>query len=109
MGKEAIAPINASETDVAIRRLEHVRTALPELLDWFRTHPEERELWCFRLFSLEEGLRRLEAFLPEMRRSMQMHAKGQPLGPSSTKTRGSTKILEEQKKTLDAKRSKKKT
>jgi hypothetical protein len=109
MGKEAIAPINASETDVAIRRLEHVRTALPELLDWFRTHPEERELWCFRLFSLEEGLRRLEAFLPEMRRSMQMHAKGQPLGPSSTKTRGSKKILEEQKKTLDAKRSKKKT
>lgn len=88
MGKESISPINADEADVAIRRLEYLRNSLPELKEWFEKHPEVKELWCFRLFSLEEGLRRLESFLPEMRKAMQAHARGQPLGPSSTKTRG---------------------
>jgi hypothetical protein len=32
-------------------------------------------------------LKRLEAFLPEMRRAMQCHAKGVPLGPDSSKAR----------------------
>jgi hypothetical protein len=91
MGKEAIAPIRAAEADVAIRRLEYIRNALPELQEWFASHPDT-ELWCFRLFSLEEGLRRLEAFLPEMRRSMQVHAKGKALGPTSSKARKPAKI-----------------
>jgi hypothetical protein len=86
MGKEQIQSISRAEALVAIRRLAWLNQSLPELTEWFERNPDE-ELWCFRLASLEEGLKRLEAFLPEMRRAMQCHAKGVPLGPDSSKAR----------------------
>ena len=87
MGKESITSINRAEAEVAMKRLAWLNQALPELVDWFERNPNADELWCFRLFRLEEGLKRLEAFLPEMRRAMQSHAKGNPLGPNSSKAR----------------------
>ena len=87
MGKEAISPITAAEAQVALRRLEYIISALPELVDWFAANPDQQQLWCFRVASLDEGIRRLEAFVPEMRKAMLAHARGSTQGPDSTKTR----------------------
>ncbi len=109
MGKEAIAAITADEARVALRRLDYLRQALPELEEWFTKHPNEKHLWCFRLASLEEGLTRLESFLPEMRKAIQAHAKGDPFGASSSKKRKkAVPTAVEVKAKIDQRASKKK-
>ncbi|HUP81716.1 MAG TPA: hypothetical protein VM260_24400, partial [Pirellula sp.] len=58
MGKESIAPISRAEAEVARRRLAWLNQSLPELVVWF-----------------------------EMRKALQAHTRGEPLGPESSKAR----------------------
>jgi hypothetical protein len=109
MAKEPISPVIIAELELTHQRLTSVLAEIASFVDWSKKLPTDTKLWMFRKESLSEGLRRLEATLPEFKRTMHSYVIGQPLGPSSTKTRGSKKTLEEHKKTLDAKRSKKKT
>jgi hypothetical protein len=112
MPREEIGPIPKAEIDLAIARLRAFQIHLEQMQKWFIDHESEvktSELWVWRYKSLERGLVALETLPTEFMRSIHAFSRGNPQGPSSTKTRGSKKILEEHKKTLDAKRSKKKT
>jgi hypothetical protein len=116
MAKETIGPITKSEVEFAVQRLTRIADSIRLLDDWLKAHPECEELWVWRAFSLNDGLRRLESVVPEVTRAIQAHSKGVPQSPNNSKSRPTAKpkTVEEVAKMVEAhretlKKTKKKT
>jgi hypothetical protein len=116
MARETIGPITKAEVEFAVQRLTRIADSVRLLDEWLKAHPECKELWVWRAFSLNDGLRRLESVVPEITRAIQSYSKGTPQGPSSSKKRSTAKpkspaeveaIIEDHRKTV--KKTKKKT
>jgi len=90
MPAEQTKPLNAREAASYAARLQRVVDALGAAQDAIG-QAEEGELWLFRKPSLEDGLRRLEAALPESEKSVSAFNEGRPFGPDTEKGRKPSK------------------
>lgn len=93
MARESIGPVTPAEVEFALKRVESVAESLRTLDEWFKANPSEAELWIWRGFSLNDGLRRLEAIIPEVNRAIYAHATGNPQSASSSKARTTKKAV----------------
>lgn len=87
MAKETIGPLTEAEITFAVQRLARISDSLRLLESWIKSHPNCKELWVWRAFSLNDGLKRLESVVPEIGRAIHAEATGKPQGPDSTKSR----------------------
>jgi hypothetical protein len=108
MAKETIGPLTKAEVEFAVQRLARIAESVKTLDDWLASHPECKELWVWRAFSLNDGLRRLESVVPEISRAIHAHTTGNPQGPDSSKTRKPSKMksVQEVKAEIEAHRAK---
>jgi len=89
MPAEQTKPLNAREAASYAARLQRVVDALGSAQEAI-SQAEDGELWLFRKPSLEDGLRRLEAALPEIEKSVSAFNEGRPFGPDTEKGRKPT-------------------
>lgn len=80
--KEAIASFTDDELRVYADRLREIAKRLDE----FRENVPGKEKWAFRRPSLEDGLRRIESFDKDLRRTLMLAYMKKPLGPKSEKS-----------------------
>jgi hypothetical protein len=95
MARETIGPVTPAEIEFALTRVESVAESLRTLDAWFKANPSVEELWVWRSFSLNDGLKRLEAVVPEIRRAIHAHATGNPQNSMSSKARSSKKVVDD--------------
>lgn len=67
-------------------RLEAVLAVVRNAKDTLEKAPDTDELWTFRRWSLDNGLKTLEAFAAELRNSTIALASGQPMTADTTKS-----------------------
>ena len=84
MPKEETQPLTLPELKVYIAKLDRIAS---EMRAFEPILESAQELWVFRKRSLEDGVKRLESFLPELGNSRDQHQMGDPYGPNSTKNR----------------------
>lgn len=84
MPREETKPLTLPELKEYIARLERIAAEMRALEPVFES---AKELWVFRKPSVEDGVRRLDSFVPELRNSVKQHNIGDPYGPNSTKNR----------------------
>lgn len=84
MPAENIEPISPQELQVFIARLEQAAATLRFTQEAFKG---KKENWVFRKRSLELGLDRIEAAIPEFTKSGNATLAGQPYGPDTIKGR----------------------
>lgn len=91
MGRNSIGPISAREAALAFRRVERFYQEMKNLVDFLEKHPGADPLWIFKVASLEDGMERFDAFIPEIGRACDQYVRGTPQTPSSTKSRKAKK------------------
>jgi hypothetical protein len=99
MPAETIESLTQQELQSFITRLEQAVAVLRASQEIFRGSDQN---WVFRKRSLELGLDRIEAAIPEFQRSANAKMAGQPYGPDTQKGRAPKKMA---KKAVTKKKS----